>query len=231
LLYRIISAFDAFAEASGWIGRSVLPRRGAILLAPGPKARSRTLGDGELAAVWRAAGLLSERSCALIRLLILTGARLNEVAGIRSAEIDRDAAVWRLPSARSKNQRGYAIPLSPLALVEIDACGCAPRNGALSKLKRQLDEASGVENWRLHDLRRTVRTGLSMIGIRREVAERAINHIGSASGLISTYETYGYEQEALTALRQWQQYVATLVSPPADVVVPLRQKQQARTTA
>jgi hypothetical protein len=60
----------------------------------------------------------------------------------------------------------------------------------LSKLKRQPDETSGVENWRLHDLRRTCRTGLSKLGVRR-----------GATGLVANYETYDYQDEALAALR------------------------------
>jgi integrase len=211
-LYRVISAFTNFAEAAGWLEHAPLPRRGGVLLAPGPRARERVLTEGELRRVWHAADSLSARSCTLVRLLILTGARLNEVAGMREAEIDRAEGVWRLPSTRSKNRQAYTVPLSPLALAEIDACGCAPRTGALSKLKRQLDDASGVTGWRLHDLRRTVRTGLSRLGVRREVAEAAINHVGGRSGLVGVYEQHGYEVEALEALRQWQEHVAGLVA-------------------
>jgi integrase len=212
LLYRVISAFTNFAEASGWIEQAPLPRRGSVLLAPGPRARERVLTEAELVRVWRAAGQLSPRGSALVRLLVLTGARLNEVADIRPEEIDRAEGVWRLPSARAKNRTGYAVPLCPLALAEIDACGCDPRGGALSKLKRQLDAASGVAEWRLHDIRRTVRTGLSRLGIRREVAEAAINHIGARSGLVGVYEQHGYVDEAAAALRMWQQHVAGLVA-------------------
>jgi integrase len=212
LLYRVISAFTNFAEASGWIEHTPLPRRGGALLAPGPRARERVLTEGELARVWVAAGSLSARGCALVRLLVLTGARLNEVAGMREAEIDRAECVWRLPSARAKNRQGYAVPLGAHALAEIDACGCDPRGGALSKLKRQLDKASGVTGWRLHDLRRTVRTGLSRLGVRREVAEACINHVGGRGGLVGVYDQHDFAAEALAALQRWQEHVAELVA-------------------
>jgi integrase len=211
-LYRVISAFTSFAEAAGWIEHAPLPRRGSVLLAPPPRARERVLTGDELVRVWRGAGSLSARGCALVRLLILTGARLNEVAGMREAEIDRAGRIWRLPSVRAKNRQSYVIPLSPLALTEIGACGCQPLLGGLSRLKRRLDDASGVTGWRLHDLRRTVRTGLSRLGVRREVAEAAINHVGGRSGLVGVYEHHGYETEALDALRQWQEHVAGLVT-------------------
>jgi integrase len=212
LLYRTISAFLNFAEASGWIEHAPLPRRGGVLLAPGPRARERVLTDAELVRVWHGADSLSARGRALVRLLILSGARLNEVAGMREAEIDRAEGVWRLPGARAKNGQGYAIPLSSLALAEIDRCHCQPRTGALSKLKRQLDEAGGVSDWRLHDLRRTVRTGLSKLGVRREIAEAAINHVGGRSGLVGTYDRHDYAVEAADALRQWQVHVEGLVA-------------------
>ena len=213
LLYRIISSFLNYSDAAGWIPHALLPRRGSVVLAPPSKPRKRTLTDAELVAVWDAAGTLSARSCALVRLLTLTGARLNEVAGLCPAEIDHAAGLWRLPPARAKNRTGYVIPLSALALAEIEACNCAPRVGSLSKLKRQLDAKSGVSDWRLHDLRRTCRTGLSKLGIRREVAEAAINHIGGRAGIVGVYDQYGFNPEGAAALRQWQTRVASLIEP------------------
>jgi integrase len=212
LLYRVISAFTNYAEAAGWIEQAPLPRRGSAVLAPPPKARERVLTDEELARVWRAADSLGPRGRALVRLLMLTGARLNEVTGIRPGEIDAQAAIWKLPSHRAKNGKGYAIPLCPLALLELDACDHQPLRGALSKLKRRLDERSGVDDWVLHDLRRTCRTGLSRLGVSREVAEAAINHVGARAGLVGVYDKHDYADEILTALRQWQAHVAGLVA-------------------
>jgi len=228
LLYRIISSFLNYSDAAGWIPHALLPRRGSVVLAPPSKPRKRTLTDAELVAVWQAAGTLTARSCALVRLLTLTGARLNEVAGINPAEIDHAEELWRLPPERAKNRTGYVIPLSSLALAEIEACNCAPRVGSLSKLKRQLDAVSGVGDWRLHDLRRTCRTTLSRLGIPREVAEAAINHVGGRAGIVGVYDQYGFDPEGVAALRQWQSHVAALIAPKRTAaVVPIRRKRKA----
>jgi integrase len=210
LLYRVAGAFLGYAEAAGWLEHALLPRRGAAVLAPPPRPRDRVLDDGELASVWHATGDMSIRYRALVRLLILTGTRLREVAGIRPAEIDTTAALWKLPGARAKNGQGYTIPLCRLALTELDACNHRPITGGFAKLKHQLDERSGVSGWRLHDLRRTCRTGLSRSGVAREIAEACINH--RATGLVATYDRHDFALEVLTALRQWQQHVAELVA-------------------
>jgi integrase len=211
-IYRIISAFTNFAEAAGWIEVAPLPRRGAAVLAPPPKSRDRVLTDDELVKVWHGADHLGVRGRALVRLLILTGARLREVARLRPSEIDVALAIWKLPATRAKNNRAYTIRLCPLALSELDACQCKPITGAFSELKRALDETSGVTGWVLHDLRRTVRTGLSRLGTPREVAEAAVNHVGARSGLVGVYDRHDYADEILAALQRWQSHVAALVA-------------------
>ena len=107
------------------------------------------------------------------------------------------------------------MPLCPQALAEIDGCDCRPITGAFSKVKRELDAASGVSGWRLHDLRRTMRTGLSRLGVSREVAERALNHV--QPGLVAVYDQHPYKAEVLAAIRRWQAHVLALVTlrPPA----------------
>jgi integrase len=218
LIYRVVSAFTNYAEAAGWIEQAPLPRRGSAVLAPPPRARDRVLSDDELTRVWQAAGTLNARGRALVRLLVLTGARRNEVAGLHPGEIDvppaarETGAAWKLPSHRAKNGKGYTIPLCPLALSELSACNYHPLTAGFSKLKLQLDAASGVTGWVLHDLRRTVRTGLSKLGIAREISEAAINHIGSRAGLVATYDKHDYAGEVLAALSAWQDHVARLVA-------------------
>src|SRR6516162_3457775 len=92
-------------------------------LKPSEQARTRVLSDDELRAVWLAAG--DERVGPYgqaIRLLILTGARRADVAGLKRSEIEvvrdngSEFTVWRLPQARSKNKREVVRPLSRAAL-------------------------------------------------------------------------------------------------------------------
>jgi hypothetical protein len=95
-------------------------------------------------------------------------------------------------------------------------------SGFHRRIARIMD-ASGVRNWRWHDLRRTVRTGLARLGVPDTVAELAIGHISGRSSLVRTYDRHDYAAEAEAALRQWQSHVAGLVGPaPMAEVVPLR---------
>ena len=95
--------------------------------------------------------------------------------------------------------------------------------GNFAKPKRALDAASGVTGWTWHDLRRTLRTGLSRLGIRPDVAERVIGHsVGGKLG--ETYDLYEYRAEKLAALEAWDAHVKRVVSgTAAGNVVSLRE--------
>jgi hypothetical protein len=88
-----------------------------------------------------------------------------------------------------------------------------------SKIKHELDAESGVQSWRFHDLRRSVRTALARLGVAPDIAERALNHVSAVGSLAAIYNRHSYQSEILSALRLWQQHLATLVG---DIVVPLR---------
>jgi integrase len=237
-LYRTCASFLAFAEAHGWVATHPLPRRGASRIAPGVKPRERTLSDAELIAVLRAADTLTPKPRAFVWLLATTGARLNEAAGITVGEIDFAAGVWRLPPERAKNNRPHMMPLPAALLTELRGLvpagvgdryrllGAVP-GGALSgfsKLKRQLDDRSGVRGWRFHDLRRVVRSALSLLGIASDVAELCLNH--TLRGLRAVYDRHSFEQETLAALQLWQSRLAELAAPaPRGAVVPLRRRR------
>ena len=120
-LFRVVSSFLGWCEVTGLIAAHPLPRRAASTLAPPPAPRTRALSDDEVVAVWRAAGQLAPKRRAFVRLLILSGCRRSEVAGICAGEVDRTARRWVIPAHRAKNKTERAIALGPLALVEIDA--------------------------------------------------------------------------------------------------------------
>lgn len=238
-LYRVCASFLNFAEAEGWIELPMLPRKGAARSAPPPPARDRVLSDDELLAVWKASEGQAPKLRAFVRLLILTGCRREEAAGIATGEVDRAAALWRLPAERAKNNREHVMPLHGLALAELAAVWpehgeeagadwqlLGPGGGAFSgfsRLKKAVDAKAGIAPWRWHDLRRTCRTGLARLGVDRLHAERALNHVSGQSSLERTYDRHGYEAETIAALQRWQAHVASLVAPsPGAEVVPLR---------
>jgi hypothetical protein len=230
LLYRVASAFLGYAEAAGWIETALLPRKGLATLAPTAAPRSRALSDAELAEVWRASHALHVKPRVFVRLLILTGAREMEVADIAAGEIDRTAAQWRIPADRAKNRQPLTLPLGPLALVEIAAVWPAEpvpagwrllRVRGFSKLKAKIDQLNDIiDPWRLHDLRRSVRTGMTRLGVPRDHAEAVLNHVSNRTALERTYDRHDYRDEIVAASLRWQSHVESLVTerPTAEVI-------------
>ena len=225
-LYRTISAFLNYAEVQGWVAVPLLPRKGAGIIAPPPVPRQRVLTHEELKAVWKAADREPPKLRAFVRLLILTGAREGEVADIAAGEVDLKAGNWTIPGTRTKNGRGYKVPLGVLAAAELLAVwptdtpqpahkllGRSPGTGfnGVGRLKRRLDQATGTSGWRWHDLRRTCRTGLSRLGIPTDHAEAAINHVSHRPSLERTYNLHDYADEAIAALSCWQAFVSDLI--------------------
>jgi len=245
MLYRTVAAFLTHAETLGWIPATPLPRKGMAVIAPPVAARQRALTDEELRAVWLAADRLSSKARCFVHLLVMTACRKREAADIPTGEIDLAAGLWRLPDgrkngrrlpdARTKNGNGITLPLHPLVLDDIRAVwpqhnagpkwrllGDVPGGGlrGFSTLKTKLDAACGVTGWRLHDLRRTARTGLTRLGVSRDHSEACLNHISARTTLDRTYDTHDFGAEVLAALQRWQAHVASLMTdqPSADVV-------------
>ncbi len=238
LLYRVISAFLNYAEAQGWIETSLLPRKGAAMLAPAPASRDRVLSDEELVEVWRAACAEDPKARVFMMLLMLCAVRATEAAGIATDELDLDAGRWHLPAKRAKNKRGYTLPVPEnvgrllrdmvaTQQFEHPHCILGARSGpfqAISKLKARIDARITQERadksptpkpmppWRLHDLRRTARTGMTRLGVPREHAEMAINHISGRSSLERTYDRHDYAAEVVAALKAWQNHLLRLVT-------------------
>ena len=163
------------------------------------QSRDRVLDDKELRQVWLAAGELGHPYTGIVRLLILTGQRRNEIADLRWSEIDLEERAHHLPKERTKNGRAHDVPLSASALaivaglprlVDADRVFTVKRQPVtgFSRMKEKLDASSGVSDWTLHDIRRTVASGLQRLGVRLEVTEAVLNHRGgSMAGIVSVY--------------------------------------------
>jgi integrase len=203
-------------------------------LAPVGK-RERVLSDDELRTVWKATEGPGPFNV-IVRMLILTGQRREEVAGMAWNEICPDLSTWTIPANRAKNGAVNIVSLSPQAQAILRAtlrlAGSAlvfpglrgPFNG-FSKAKAALDKASGVNDWRLHDLRRTMATGLQKLGVRLEVTEAVLNHVsGSRAGIVGVYQRHSWSEEKRAALMAWGERVAAIVEEreAAGNVTPLR---------
>jgi integrase len=189
-------------------------------------SRDRVLSDDELKAVWLAADGLAAPYNAFVKLLILTGARRSEVAGMMWREIDFDAKLWTLPAARAKNATEYQIPLSDSAVQILRALpriadsdlvftlsGRVPIRG-FHNIKTRIDDLMpGGPPWTLHDLRRTFASGCARLGIAVHVVEAALNHrSGSIRGIAAVYNRYSYDTEKRAALEVWGHHVEGLAS-------------------
>jgi integrase len=208
--------------AYGWaIGRDLIAENPFAVVSVGAVAsRDRVLSDEELRAVWRAAGGPGAYD-GIVRLLILTGQRREEVAAMTWDEVAPDLSIWTIPASRAKNGVAHIVPLSPQAsailqdaprLAKLVFQGRAGVFNGFSKAKTSLDGASGVRGWRLHDLRRTVATVLQKLGVRLEVTEAVLNHVsGSRAGIVGLYQRHDWADEKRAALAAWGAHVAALV--------------------
>jgi integrase len=203
-----------------------------------PESRERTLTDAEIKKFMLAVESVPQPVRSLLRVLLFTGQRLNEVRGMCHTELDR--GTWTIPSARAKNHRANVLVLPKLVgdliaevprvqgnpFVFVGATGSTPITIG-SKIKATIDGTMGADilPWRFHDLRRTCASGMLRLGIRLECVERVLNHVsGSFAGVAGTYARDPLTEEVGVALLRWSQHVVGLVEGSGDKVVALRTK-------
>lgn len=223
-----LSAFFAWC-----IGRGLTEQNPVIGTNVAPEApRSRVLPIGELAAVWRASG--DDAYGRIVKLLMLTGCRAGEIGGLRLDEIRDDVIV--LPATRTKNKRAHLVPLAAPALAVL--AGWTKRYGdfvfarnafrSWSYGKQKLDSRLAkakvqLDPWTVHDLRRSVATGMAEIGIQPHIVEAVLNHVsGHKAGIAGVYNRATYEKEKKVALATWADHLLAAVEGRADKIVPLR---------
>jgi integrase len=228
LTHATLRKLFRWAVSRGDLERS--PLEGVEPPPPVP-SRDRVLSDREVGLVWRGSDELGPPFSHFIKLLLLTGQRREEVASMNWDELDRAEATWTIPSARTKNRNPQLVPLSAPALTILDAIASGgewPKRGyvltttgktpvsGFTKPKRRLDEmlsaelGDGFVPWRLHDLRRTLATGLQRLGVRFEVTEAVLNHVsGSRGSIAGVYQRYNWADEKRAALSGWATHVLT----------------------
>ena len=226
----------ARASLSGFfrwaIGEGLAPTNPVIGTnqAPENNARDRVLEDDELVDVWNASR--DDQYGRIVKLLILTGQRKGEVAGMTNSELDAIERLWTIPGERTKNRAEHRVPLSEAAIAIIESHdrvvdrdllfgdGVGPFSG-WSRCKRRLDQRIAdvrktagrkpMKPWILHDLRRTVRTRLGKLGVTPHISEAVLNHLPAT--LVQTYDRHDYTEEKREALETWANHVETITSP------------------
>jgi integrase len=205
--------------------------------------RQRILADGELRALWQVTGAdFGYPFGPFVRMLLITGQRLREVAKMQWPEIDLEKELWTIPSERMKGGVAHEVPLSEAAsellgslprfsgkgtgsFVFTTTSGSRPVSG-FSKVKDRIDAimatnvGAALPGWRFHDLRRTMRTHLGGLPIPSDVAEMVIAH--RQAGMRAVYDLHGYRDEKRRALELWAGRLMLIVEPrPGGNVVSL----------
>lgn len=218
---RANRALAAIKKLTAWcVDRGMIETSPVAGLKPPTKetARDRVLSADELQRCWAGADGEDYPFAQYMQSLILTMQRRGEVAGMRWSEIDLATGVWTIPAKRAKNANSHTVPLAPLALDILKSTprflgsdlvfttnGTTPISG-FGRLKQRLDLAVGTDadDWRLHDIRRTVATNMAMLGIAPHIIEAILNHrTGIVSGVAAIYNRHAYLDEKREALERW----------------------------
>lgn len=245
-LAYVRKAFNWYATRDDKFNNPIV--RGMARIKPTERARTRVLSDEEIRVIWPALGPTGPFG-ALVKTLLLTAQRRDEVARMGRSEISRDG-IWTIPADRYKTKRQNHVPLSKAALDIIEAqpkaddCDYvfASRAGtpfsAFGKSKTALDQAvlkvmeeqaeAGAEvkplpNWTLHDLRRTAKTLMVRTGVRPDISERVLGHV--IAGVEGVYDRHSYAAEKRDALEKLAAMVEHIVNPPPPSATALAQQR------
>lgn len=175
------------------------------------RARLRAIGQ-----LW--AALSTDPLADIIRLLLLTGQRRNEIGALQWSEVDLARKMIVLPPERTKNGRKHELPLSRQALAIIER---QPRRNSSAFLfsnmkgfrnwdaaKARLDQRLSIAAYTLHDLRRTAATGMAEIGVQPHIIEAVLNHVsGHKAGVAGIYNRAKYADEMRSTLQRWADHV------------------------
>ena len=195
--------------------------------------RQRVLSAAEIALFWWATKDIYPAG-PFARLLLLTAVRRSEAAHMTWGELDLDNALWVIPAHRTKSGVPHEVPLSPMAVALLRSLPrfaggdfvfstTGGRSGIRSfGLYKDVigARASGLTNWRFHDLRRTARTNLASLGVAPFIAELILGH--TQKGVHKVYDTHRYQAEKREALERWASRLRDIVTPPPANVRQLR---------
>lgn len=233
-----IRKFCAWAVDEDYLNASPA---GEIKLPGTERRRARVLKPDEIRAVWKACEEIGSPFGTAVKMMILTGQRRGEVAQMRWKDIDRDDAAWIIPGEMTKNGESHVVPLTGPAIEIINnqpeiegnpfvfTTGVDGTKGYLQgwgKTKQRLDTKSGVADWRLHDIRRTVGTNLGR-WVGYEVVAAVLNHSRAAlMGVTATYNLYEYADEKRRALRAWARQLSRINGHDLRNVVQFREQNR-----
>jgi integrase len=234
-------ARDYLSAMYSWAMKEGLCENNPVLTTNDPTAgrlpRDRVLSDHEIRIIWNACQ--DDNFGRIVKLLLLLGCRREEIGALKWDEVNLGTGVLTIPGSRTKNHRTLELTLPQVA---IDLLRSAPRLdgqqyvfatrgrgpfSGWSAAKLQLDArivlttGQSLAPWRLHDARRTMRSGLGRLSVPPHVAELAINHV--KGGVEAIYDRYRYSGEIARALALWADHIRVVVAGDERKIVSLRQ--------
>jgi integrase len=198
------------------------------------QSRERALAPGEIKSLHDALVAIGGPISGAALLMLYTGQRRSECAGLSRGELEDD--IWVLPGARTKNKRPHAVPLSRqmrelIAQQPVKSGGDFVFSydgshpiGGFDRLKNEVDAVMQPQTpWTWHDLRRTAATGMAGLKVPPHVIEACLNHIsGAKAGVAGVYNVFAYDQEKADALQLWARHIDRIVKGETGKVVQLR---------
>jgi integrase len=220
-----LSALFAWAMKEGMVEAN--PVVGTNNPVEGKPGRDRVLGDAELKLVWQ--HCRDDDFGRIVRLLLLTACRRDEIGWLRLSEVDLPGSRLLLPAERTKPGRALEMPLVATAKAILEDSpkrlgrefvfaasggGFAAWSWCKLAMDGRITATAGraLPRWTLHDLRRTVRTGMSKLGVKPHVAELVLNHVAHRSGVVGIYDHHDYQPEIAEALTKWEAHLLAIVS-------------------
>lgn len=233
-------ARDYLSAMYSWAMKEGLCESNPVMATNDPTAgrlpRDRVLSDEELRIIW--SSCQDDSPGRIVKLLLLTGCRREEIGALKWDEINLSTGILTIPGSRTKNGRTLELGLPQLAL---DLLRSMPRldgqqyvfgarnpfsgwSAAKLRLDSRIILAKGqsLAPWTLHDLRRTMRSGLGRLGIPPHVAELAINHV--RGGIEAIYDRHRYQREIAAALATWADHVRALIEGNEHKIVSMPQR-------
>lgn len=211
------------------------------------RPRDRVLSDDELRWLLWAAEVVEWPFGPLVKMLLLTAQRRDEVARMEWSEVNFEKRNWTQPREKTKNDQAHNVQLSTPAIDALNSIrrigkgfiftsnGEAPVSGfshakmrldaAMLKAKREElgDKCEIIPHWTLHDLRRTAATGMARLNFPPHDVDKILNHrSGTIRGVAAIYNKYAYAEERQAALEAWGRYVENVVRCAANYVSKLQ---------
>jgi integrase len=239
-IYSLLKQFFTWAAAKDLIPAS--PMAGVERPGGEEHSRTRVLSDDEIRAFWSKLDdcEIREQSRLALKVLLLTGQRRGELTRARWSHFDLDQKLWTIPvelqktsHARTVVQGPHVVPLSPFALDLLRQLKALTGEGqyvlpsrgnpksskpysasALSHAITKNRDVFGIPAFSPHDLRRTLRTGLSGLKVELHIAERVINH--AQDKIVATYDMWAFLDEKREALEKWAKEVKKILDSKPD---------------